>query len=97
VLRSSSAIQAPGGGPKREATLVILDRRKRTCRITLGADKAYDATAFVEEIAINGAVSKHGVVRKTATDGRTIRHAGMGSANGWIKAQASLTQPGRHQ
>jgi hypothetical protein len=37
------------------------------------------------------------VVRKTATDGRTIRHAGMGSANGWIKAQASLTQPGRHQ
>jgi hypothetical protein len=67
-----------GGGPKREATLVILDRRKRTCRITLGADKAYDATAFVEEIAINGAVSKHGVVRKTATDGRTIRHAGYG-------------------
>lgn len=44
-------------------------------------------TAFVEDlrsrqvtphIAINGRVSKHGVVRKTAVDGRTTRHAGYG-------------------
>ena len=89
----------------------MLDRRKRKCRITLGADKAYDATAFVEDlreravtphIAINGAVSKHGVVRKTAVDGRTTRHAGYGVSQilrkrieevfGWIKAQAGFDQ-----
>jgi hypothetical protein len=53
-------------------------------------------------IAINGAVSKHGVVRKTAVDGRTTRHAGYAVSQilrkrieevfGWIKAQAGLDQ-----
>ena len=93
----------------------MLDRRKRKCRITLGADKAYDATAFVENlreravtphIAINGAVSKHGVVRKTAVDGRTTRHAGYGVSQilrkrieevfGWIKTVGNLRKT-RHR
>ena len=85
ALAVDAALTHATGTAEREATLVMLDRRKRKCRITLGADKAYDATAFVEDlreravtphIAINGAVSKHGVVRKTAVDGRTTRHAG---------------------
>jgi hypothetical protein len=71
------------GTAEREATLAILDRRKLRRRITLGADKAYYVTAFVEDlrsravtphIAIDGWVSKHGVARKTAVDGRTTRH-----------------------
>jgi transposase len=97
------------GTAEREATLSILDRRKPPRRITLGADKAYDVTAFVEDlrsrqvtphIAINGRVSKHGVVRKTAVDGRTTRHPGYQVSQicrkrieevfGWIKAQAGL-------
>ena len=54
-------------------------------RVTLGADKAYDVTAFVQDlrerkvtphIAVNGVVSKRGKVRRTAVDGRTTRHAG---------------------
>nr|WP_245270057.1 transposase [Nitrobacter hamburgensis] len=54
-------------------------------RITLGADKAYDVTAFVEDlrrrsvtphIAIDGHLSKTGKPRKTAIDQRTLRHAG---------------------
>ena len=54
-------------------------------RITLGADKLYDAQAFVTElksrnvtphIAINGTVSKLGTIRKTSVDGRTTRHEG---------------------
>jgi hypothetical protein len=49
--------------------------------------EAYDVTAFVEDlrqrrvtphIAIDGRVSRHGVVRKTAVDGRTARHVGYG-------------------
>jgi transposase len=111
ALAVDAALTHATGTAEREATLVMLDRRKRKCRITLGADKAYDATAFVEElreravtphIAINGAVSKHGVVRKTAVDGRTTRHAGYGVSQilrkrieevfGWIKAQAGFDQ-----
>jgi hypothetical protein len=95
------------GTAEREATFAMLDRRKRARRITLGADKAYDVTAFVEDlrsrkvtphIAINGRVSKHGVVRRTAVDGRTTRHSGYAVSQvcrkrieevfGWIKAQA---------
>ena len=73
------------GTAEREAALAMLDRRNRSSRITLGADKAYDVTAFVEDlrerkvtphIAVNGSVSKHGAARKTAVDGRTARHAG---------------------
>jgi transposase len=99
------------GTAEREAALTMLDRRKRSGRITLGADKAYDVTDFVEQlrgrevtphIAINGAVSKHGVVRKTAVDGRTTRHVGYGISQtcrkrieeifGWIKIQAGLAK-----
>lgn len=110
-LAVDAALTQATGTAEREAALVMLDRRRRRGRITLGADKAYDATAFVEDlrarevtphIAINGAVSKHGVVRKTAVDGRTTRHAGYAvsqivrkrieEAFGWIKAQAGLVQ-----
>ena len=56
-------------------------------RITLGADKAYDVTAFIRDlrarkvtphIAINGHRTKTGKRRKTAIDARTTRHAGYG-------------------
>ena len=99
------------GTAEREATLSMLDRRPRRHRITLGADKAYDVEAFVGDlrtrrvtphIAINGAVSKTGKVRKTAIDGRTTRHVGYAlsqrcrkrieEAFGWIKAQAGMAK-----
>ena len=99
------------GTAERQAALAMLARRKRAGRITVGADKAYDVTAFVEDlrgrkvtphIAINGAVSKRGVVRRTAVDGRTTRHAGYGISQicrkrieevfGWIKAQAGFAK-----
>lgn len=97
------------GTAEREAALLMLDRRPRRQRITLGADKLFDVEAFVGDlrarqvrphIAVNGAVSKTGKVRKTAIDGRTTRHAGYAislrcrkrieEAFGWIKAQAGL-------
>ena len=68
-------------------------------------------TAFVEDlrtlqvtphIAVDGRVSKLGVVRKTAVDGRTTRHSGYRASQicrkrieevfGWIKAQAGLAK-----
>jgi transposase len=104
ALAVDAALTHATGTAEREAALAMLDRRNRSGRITLGADKAYDVTAFVEDlrerkvtphITINGAVSKHGLVRKTAVDGRTTRHAGYGislicrkrieEVFGWIK------------
>jgi len=104
-----AALTPATGTAEREAALLMLDRRKRRHRITLGADKAYDVEAFVHalrarrvspHVAINGAVSKTGKVRKTALDGRTTRHPGYAislrcrkrieEAFGWIKAQAGL-------
>jgi transposase len=99
------------GTAEREATLALLDRRRTDRRITLGADKAYDVTAFVDQlrsrqvtphIAIDGRVSKHGVVRRTGLDRRTTRHSGYRASQicrkrieevfGWIKAQAGLAK-----
>jgi transposase len=110
-LAIDAALTHATGTAEREATLTMLDRRLRRNRITLGADKAYDVTAFVEtlreravtpHVAINGAVSKLGVVRKTAVDGRTMRHSGYRVSQicrkrieevfGWIKTQAGLAK-----
>ena len=74
------------GTAEREAALAMIERtRKPGKRVTLGADKLFDASPFVSDlkaraitphIAINGSVSKLGKVRKTAVDGRTTRHPG---------------------
>jgi transposase len=110
-LAVAAALTRATGTAEREAALAMLDRRRRGGRVTLAADKAYDVTAFVQDlrerkvtphIAIDGRVSKHGVVRKTAVDGRTTRHLGYGISQvfrkrieevfGWIKAQAGLAK-----
>jgi hypothetical protein len=61
------------GTAEREAAAAFSERLPEGA--TLGADKAYDAEAFVEglkargvkpHVAINGMVSKTGMVRKTA-------------------------------
>lgn len=82
------------GTAEREAALAMIKRGRkakagtmRKTRVTLGADKGFDAEDFVRKlkgqkvtphIAINGAVSKTGKARKTAVDGRTTRHKGYG-------------------
>jgi transposase len=74
------------GTAEREAALILIDRHKPPSRrVTLGADKLYDASAFIEDlrtrhvtphVAVNGAVSKTGKVRATLIDGRTTQHEG---------------------
>jgi transposase len=110
-LAVGAALTRATGTAEREAALALLDRRPANRCITLGADKAYDVTAFVEQlrtrqvtphIAVDGRVSKLGVVRKTAVDGRTTRHPGYRASQicrkrieevfGWIKAQAGLAK-----
>lgn len=79
------------GTAEREAALELLDRGPGRAgrRITLGADKAYDVTAFVgalrargvtPHIAIDGHLTKTGRRRKTAIDKRTTHHPGYAAS-----------------
>jgi transposase len=106
-------VSQAGGTAERDEALKLIDRHRnrRKRRITLGADKAYDVAAFVQElrsravtahIAIDGHVRKSGKPRKTAIDGRTLRHAGyvvsqhcrkrIEEVFGWIKSSAGLAK-----
>ncbi len=102
--------QATGTAEREEAlSLVDCHRGKSKRRITLGADKAYDVRQFVQDlkdrsitphIAVDGHLSKTGVPRKTAIDGRTLRHVGYAISQrcrkrieevfGWTKGSAGL-------
>lgn len=84
-LVSDACLTRAGGTAERDAALTLLDRRSRKKRITLAADKGYDAAAFVTSlrqrrvtphIAADRRVSKHGVLRRSKIDGRTTRHPG---------------------
>jgi hypothetical protein len=80
------------GTAEREAALTMIKRSRKTStgmvrktRVTLGADKGFDAEAFVRKlkeqkvtphIAINARTYPTGKTRKTAVDQRTTRHKG---------------------
>jgi transposase len=97
------------GTAEREAAAAFSQRLPKGA--TLGADKGYDAEAFVEglkargiepHVAINGTVSKHGKVRKTAVPPEVAASLGYAISQrlrkrieegfGWGKAVAGLTQ-----
>jgi transposase len=97
------------GTAEREAALAMLGRLKRTGRITLGADKAYDAADFIASLrAINVTphVAQNDKNRRSAIDGRTTRHPGYAvslrirkrieEGFGWMKASAGLRKT-RHR
>lgn len=85
-LAVASDVTQANGTAERTAALALINRSRSSWRrITLGADKAYDVTDFVEalreqevtaHIAIDGHVTKTGKTRKTAIDGRITRHPG---------------------
>ena len=68
------------GTAERDATLVMLDRRKGPRkRVTLGADRGYDTRAFIEDLRqreVTPHVAQHTTRRRSAIDGRTTQHEG---------------------
>ena len=68
------------GTAERDAALLMVDRLPpRGIRRTLGADKGYDAAAFVaglRERNITPHVAQNNTNRRSAIDGRTTRHSG---------------------
>ena len=80
---------------------MIEPRADRSCTITLGADKAYDAEDFVNELRsmrVRPHVAQNNNGRSSVIDGRTTRHGGYAisqrlrkrieEAFGWIKTVA---------
>jgi transposase len=100
------------GTAERDTALAMIDRAKsKSRRVTLGADKLFDTQGFISalrarkvtpHIAIDGRVSKHGVARSTAMDGRTTRHPGYEVSQrirkrieegfGWAKTIGGIAQ-----
>jgi transposase len=98
-LVANVCVTAATGTAEREAALLLLGEAPRA--MTVGADKGYDVTSFVEQVRALG-VTPH-VAQKdkyTAIDGRTTRHAGYEVSQrkrklieqvfGWMKTTGGL-------
>lgn len=90
------------GTAEREAALHLVDTLDANHRITLGADKGYDSSDFVEELRARN-VTPHiaqNTSRRSAVDGRVTRHAGYERSQrkrklveeifGWTKTVGNL-------
>jgi transposase len=101
LLVDACLTQADGHAERIAALAMIEPRADRPRPITLGADKAYDAEDFVNELRSMNAtahVAQNTNGRSSAIDGRTTRHAGYAisqrirkrieEAFGWIKTVA---------
>ena len=92
---------ADGHAERIAALSMIEPRADRPVAVSLGADKAYDAEDFVNELRsmnVRPHVAQNDNGRRSAIDGRTTRHAGYGMSQrirkrieegfGWIKTVA---------
>src|SRR5260370_32577613 len=67
------------GTAEREAALEMVGRLPARSRITVGADKGYDAAEFVRELRsmnVTPHVAQNDTKRRSAIDARTTRHEG---------------------
>jgi transposase len=97
------------GTAERKAALAMAGARSGNHRITLAADKAYDAAEFVAELRqrkVTPHVAQNTTNRRSAIDGRTTHHPGYALSMrcrkrieeifGWTKATAGLRKT-RHR
>jgi transposase len=109
-LVAQATLTIASGFAEREAALALVDRLARRGRITLGADKGYDAASFAEACRDRG-VTPHVACttdtrRRSAIDARTTRHPGYEISQrkrkrveeifGWLKTIAVLRKT-RHR
>jgi len=74
-----TALTLATGTAEREAALEMIGNLPDASRITLGADKGYDTTEFVEQLRsmnVTPHIAQNNTRRRSAIDGRTTRHAG---------------------
>jgi transposase len=103
------ALLTPASGTaERDAALAMLGRQAGRHRVTLGADKGYDAADFVVDLRALK-VTPHiaqNTARRSAIDRRTTRHPGYATSQrvrkrieeafGWIKTTGTLRKT-RHR
>jgi transposase len=80
-LIAAAMVTQADGYAEREAALLLLGekQRSRSRRITVGADKAYDAKDFVQaarKLNVTPHLTKNDNGRRSNMDGRTTRHPG---------------------
>jgi transposase len=80
LVVAAMATQADGTAERDAGLLMVAElTKRRTRRITLGADKAYDTKDFVDTVRELGAtphVTQNNTNRRSAIDERTTRHDG---------------------
>jgi transposase len=106
-LIAAAMVTQADGYAEREAALLMLQEKKknRSRRITVGADKAYDAKDFVKAaraLNVTPHVTKNDKGRRSNMDGRTTRHAGYSislscrwlveKSFGWLKETGPVRQ-----
>ena len=106
-LIAAAMVTQADGYAEREAALLMLEEKQkgRSRRITVGADKAYDAKDFVtaaRALNVTPHVTRNDKGRRSNMDRRTTRHAGYGISLscrwlvekpfGWLKQTAGLAQ-----
>jgi transposase len=106
-LIAAATVTQADGYAEREAALLMLAAKQedRSRRITVGADKAYDAKDFVAAVrALNVTphITKNDKDRRSNMDGRTTRHPGYAISLscrwliekpfGWLKQTGSMRQ-----
>jgi len=106
LIAAAMATQADGYAEREAALLMLQDKQKgRSRRITVGADKAYDAKDFVQaarKLNVTPHVIKNDNGRRSNMDGRTTRHAGYSISLscrwlveknfGWLKETGPVRQ-----
>ncbi len=104
-LIAAAMVTQADGYAEREAALLMLAGKQegRSRRITVGADKAYDAKDFVEaarKLNVTPHITKNEKGRRSNMDGRTTRHPGYAislscrwlveKTFGWLKQTGPL-------
>jgi len=106
LIVNATVTPADGHG-ERDAAVVMIERRPGTHRLTVAADKAYDTRDFVKNLRdmhVTPHVAQYPATRqrRSAIDGRTIRHPGytisqqkrklVEQSFGWMKTVGGLRQ-----
>jgi transposase len=103
LFAEAMTTHADGTAEADAALLMLKDLAKRSSRITVGADKAYDVAGLVSvlrELNVTPHVIQNNKNRRSAIDGRTTRQVGYGislgkrwlveKAFGWLKQTGPL-------
>jgi transposase len=106
LIVAATLTQATGTAERKAAEEMIVRHSPGARRITLGADKGYDAAAFVADMrALNVTphIAQNISGRRSAVDARTTRHAGYAVSQrkrkrieepfGWGKTIGGLARP----